>query len=731
MLTRAGTVFFALIAAALAVAALWDEHIHGRLTLIDPQLLAALAILGTGFLLFGLISARDRATEYECRTDRLTALTDEFEAFIAALEAANARLNASEARYKGLVDAQGDAILRRTPDGRLTYANEAFFKLFGVMRDAVIGQTFRPELHPESPPPIFGRLAGRETGLERVRYDQHVMTVAGYRWLAWEDYAIRDATGRLVEVQSVGRDITERKVLEAALMEARDKAEEANHAKSHFLAIMSHEIRTPMNGVLGMARLLTETPLDPDQHAYAEAIYQSGTALLSLIEDILDFSKIESGAIVLDSAPVRLRPIIEDVNELLATRAHAKGIEIAAAIAPDVPELVQADANRLRQVLTNLIGNAIKFTETGGVLVSANVDFGEDGAILRIAVRDTGIGVPAEKRAAIFDEFVQGNSTHARRFEGTGLGLAISKRLVEAMGGKIGVQPAEDHGSIFWFTLPLEEHSKAGAGAQVDATVTPMRAGLISTSPVLRASIKLQLETAGMEMVELQSLNSGPANTIACDVVLLDAGIGIENLPDVSGLGAPVAVLLPPKGRAQLAELASKGIAFYLMKPVRQAALEKRLRAVLAGESEMNFETAVKPQRTFSAMPLSVLLAEDNPINALLVRELLRRRGHNVDQVSTGDEAVTACALKRYDLVVMDIHMPGLDGIEATKRIRAHEEAAGLKRAPILALTADVVETGRRACLEAGMDGFLTKPVDPDALDGVLLSLNPPATAAA
>ena len=207
--------------------------------------------------------------------------------------------------------------------------------------------------------------------------------------------------------------------------------------------------------------------------------------------------------------------------------------------------------------------------------------------------------------------------------------------------------------------------------------------------------------------------------------------ISVDSLPDVSGLGAPVAVLLPPKARAQLAELASKGIAFYLMKPVRQAALEKRLRAVLAGESETKFEVPPKPQSQRSATPLSVLLAEDNPVNALLVRELLRRRGHNVDQVTTGDEAVMACALKRYDLVVMDIHMPGLDGIEATRRIRAHEEETGLQRTPIIALTADVVETGRRACLEAGMDGFLAKPVDPDALDSVLVSLNPPAIAAA
>ena len=726
MLTRAGTVFFALLAAALSSLALWDVQVHGRLTLVDPQLLGALAVVGTGFLLFGLISARDRASDYEGRNDRLAALTGEFEAFIAALEAANARLHASEARYKGLVDAQGDAILRRTADGRITYANESFFKLFGVNRDEVIGQAFRHELHPESPISLFGHFAGRETGLERVRYDQHVKTVAGYRWFAWEDYAIRNGEGRLVEIQSVGRDITERKVLEAALTEARDRAEKANRAKSHFLAIMSHEIRTPMNGVLGMARLLQETPLEPDQRAYAEAIHQSGTALLSLIEGILDFSKIESGAIVLDPSEVKLRTLIEDVNELLGTRAHTKGIDIAAAIAPDVPEIIEADSDRLRQVLTNLVGNAIKFTEHGGVLVSATVEPDGDGHTLRVSVQDSGVGVPPEKRKAIFNDFVQADLSHARRFEGTGLGLAISRRLVEAMGGKIGMQPAEGHGSVFWFTLPLDDH-KPSTAARENAQ---LRAGVISKSPVLHASLKLQLEAAGMAMVELGTPEDG-AGSIPCDVVLLDAGHGEGALPDVSGLGVPVAVLLPPKGRAQLAELAGKGIAFYLMKPVRQSSLERRLKAVFAGEDPIKLDLPVRGPSTRTQASLSILLAEDNAINALLARELLRLRGHTVEQVATGEEAVAASGAKRYDLVVMDIHMPGLDGIEAARRIRAAEKATGVGRTPILALTADVVETGRRACLEAGMDGFLTKPVDPDELDAVLATLNPPATAAA
>ena len=725
-LTRAGTVFFAFLVAVLASLALWDVQVHGRLTLIDPQLLGALAVVGTGFLLYGLISARDRASDYESRNDRLAALTGEFEAFIAALEAANARLHASETRYKGLVDAQGDAILRRTADGRITYANESFFKVFGVSREEVIGQAFRHELHPESPASLFGHFAGRETGLERVRYDQHLKTVAGYRWFAWEDYAIRNADGRLVEIQSVGRDITERKVLEAALTDARDRAEKANRAKSHFLAIMSHEIRTPMNGVLGMARLLQETPLEPDQQAYAEAIHQSGRALLSLIEGILDFSKIESGAIALDPCEIKLRTLIEDVNELLATRAHAKGIDIAAAIASEVPEIIEADSDRLRQVLTNLVGNAIKFTEHGGVLVTAAVEPDGEGHALRIAVQDSGIGVPPEKRKAIFDDFVQADSSHVRRFEGSGLGLAISRRLVDAMGGKIGMQPADGHGSIFWFTLPLDDHKPSTAARES----AQLRAGVISKSPVLHASLKLQLEAAGMEMVELGAPEDS-AGDIPCDVVLLDAGHGDGNLPDVSQLSVPVAVLLPPKGRAQLAELAGKGIAFYLMKPVRQASLERRLKAVFAGEDPIKLDPPARGPSLRAQTSLFILLAEDNAVNALLARELLRLRGHRVEQVATGEEAVTASAAKRFDLIVMDIHMPGLDGIEAARRIRIAEKAAGQGHTPILALTADVMEAGRRACLEAGMDGFLAKPVDPDELDAVLATLNPPATAAA
>jgi CheY-like chemotaxis protein len=383
------------------------------------------------------------------------------------------------------------------------------------------------------------------------------------------------------------------------------------------------------------------------------------------------------------------------------------------------------DANRLRQVVTNLVGNAIKFTENGGVLVSAEIERGEKGSCLRIAVRDTGIGVPPDKQKAIFDEFVQVGSGGR---EGAGLGLAISKRLVEAMGGQIGMQPAADRGSIFWFKIPLEETAACGTGRE---PARRGRAALVSASPVLHASLRLQLEAAGMEMIALQSLESGPAAAIECDVVLFDAPNSLENLPDFSGAPAPVAVLLPPKGRAQLADLTAKGAAFYLTKPVRQASLERRLGAALSLQSEAGVTGRSCAPRPVPHHSYSVLLAEDNPVSALLARELLRRRGHHVDEVYGGEETIRARMIADYDLIVMDIRMPGVDGIEAAKRIRAWESAAARPRTAIIALSADVTEAGRRACLEAGMDGFLVKPVDPDALDNALAALNPPATAAA
>jgi len=764
---RIGLIVVGFAAGALLAAALGDVLIWGRLNLIGPFGFGCVLAVALAVLLHHLLETRERERTLTRQAAQLKIIAGRLEASLKNAATINARLNQSEARYKGLVDAQGDAIFRRDGASRLTYGNDAFFKLFGLTPARAIGYPFAPEPHPDSRAPLFGSFL--EAGRNRAGYDQHVKTAKGYRWIAWEDFAVRDSHGRLVEVQSVGRDITDRKALEEALTEARDSAEEASRAKSGFLATMSHEIRTPMNGVLGMARLLLETELRPEQRTYAEAITQSGEALLTLIGDILDFSKIEAGMLELHEDEVDLRGMLCAVAELLCPRAHTKGVEVTVVATPDVPLTVRADEGRLRQVLTNLVGNAVKFTERGGVCVEVK----SAGDFLRFEVRDTGVGVPPAKRQEIFQEFVQADSSHARKFGGTGLGLAISKRLVDTMGGQIGVDAApplfgETGGSCFWFTIP----NKATRAAENDKPLAGMRVAVMSHNPALREGLYLQVAMAG----------GIPANSKSqADAILIDAGTG--NAPELAvqpDPTVPAVVLLTPNARRDLPEMRAIGFVSYLVKPVRQATLVSRLALCRAGAAALAAEPAppmitstvitsaaatladlplpirgsetpapdfappALPQTLHedrpahaarpttpaqTAMPtgdgLNILLAEDNPINMMLSRELLRRRGHRVTEVTTGNDAVKAMANGDFDLLLTDIHMPGMDGVEATEAIRAAEARNNRRRTPIVALTADALEDGRRACLDAGMDGFLTKPVDPVELEEMFLMLFP------
>jgi PAS domain S-box-containing protein len=770
-------VTFGAVAGVMLVAAIADILWSGHLTLIPPFSFGALVAVALAFLLTNILSAREREEVLEAQSTQLKTVAGRLEASLKNAAMMNARLNQSEARYKGLVDAQGDAIFRRDASSRLTYGNDAFFQLFGLTPARAVGYPFAPEPHPQSRAPLFGSFL--ESGRNRARYDQHVKTVQGYRWIAWEDFAVRDAHGRLVEVQSVGRDITDRKMLETALTGAKESAEEASRAKSGFLATMSHEIRTPMNGVLGMGRLLLETELRPEQRTYAEAITQSGEALLTLIGDILDFSKIEAGMLHMDEDEVDLHTMLCNVTELLCPRGQVKGVEVTTIIAPDVPLKIQADKGRLRQVITNLMGNAVKFTETGGVCVEVRNIAQNGHPFLRFEVRDTGVGVPPAKRQEIFQEFVQADASHARKFGGTGLGLAISKRLVDTMGGEIGVDAAPEGGSSFWFTLP----AIVVAPAREDNTpLKGMRVAVMSKNRALREGMYLQIAAAG-------GVPADPKGAI--DVVLVDAGTG--NVPDLAvqpDPAVPALVLLTPNARGSLADMRAIGFAGYLVKPVRQAALAERLllccgdqrdclpsckpdvsgclgpHTVLAHESAARDERpplVIAPHESFAPQPvladypdfdppaipapfledhpaaarsagpvtastengLRILLAEDNPINMMLIRELLRRRGHSVVEVTTGNAAVQAMMEGTYDLLLTDIHMPGMDGIEAARAIRAGEERSGRRRTPIVALTADALEEGKRACQQAGMDGFLTKPVDPAELEEMFLMLFP------
>lgn len=719
-LARILTFAFGATAGVMLVAALADILLFGRLSLISPFSVGALLAVSLCFLIYHLLEARERREKLEHQSAQLKIIAGRLEASLKNAAAINARLNHSEARYKGLVDAQGDAIFRRDSSSRLTYGNDAFLRMFGINPAKAIGNVFAPELHPESSAPQLTHFLA--SGRNRARYDQHIKTVQGWRWIAWEDFAVRDAHGRLVEVQSVGRDITDRKTLENALTAAKESAEEASRAKSGFLATMSHEIRTPMNGVLGMGRLLLETDLRPEQRSYAEAITQSGEALLTLIGDILDFSKIEAGMLDLDEDEVDLRAMLCSVSELLCPRAHAKDVEVTAIVAPDVPHTIRADEGRLRQVITNLMGNAIKFTERGGVCVVVGSEMKDEKTFLRFEVRDTGVGVPPARRKEIFQEFVQADASHARKFGGTGLGLAISKRLVETMGGEIGVDAPPGGGSNFWFTLPATILDPA---AEDEAPLKGLRVAVMSRNRALREGLYLQIAAVGGIPTDPRS----PA-----DMMLIDAGTG--NAPELTAHpnpAIPSLVLLTPNARGSLHGMREMGFAGYLVKPVRQSSLITRLQWHRdAPDAALDFDPpAILPpfMKDASAAAgeksLRILLAEDNPINMMLIRELLRRRGHHVTEVTTGNDAVQTALEGDFDLLITDIHMPGMDGIEAAHAIRAGEARMGKTRTPIVALTADAMDAGQKACHDAGMDGFLTKPVDPAELDDMFLMLFP------
>lgn len=624
-------------------------------------------------------------------------------------------------RHRSLMDAQGDVIARRDRQDRITYANEAYCRLVGKPESALLGARFAADVLEQ------GAATVAPDGTRA--HDQKIATPAGERWIAWREAPVRDASSGQAEIQSVGRDITDRILAEQVLVEARNQAESASRAKSRFLAMASHEIRTPLNGILGMADLLAGTALSAEQGTYAKAIKSSGDALLSLIEEVLDFSKIEAGKFELDAEAFEIETLIEGVIELLAPRAHDKNLELAYHIAEGVGPRLVGDATRLRQVLLNLVANALKFTTAGGVAL--RIDGGTKADEVRFSVRDTGIGIAPDMQATIFLEFEQGDGGASRRFAGAGLGLAISKRIIERMGGAIAVDSELGRGSNFHFALTLPQ----AADRQVRGWSAPglERTAVLIVSPTVIEG-PLLAERLGAWGARTCLVTDAPVALALVperrwDVLVIDHALGLaaaQELLQATRRDVPQRfIMLRPAERHDLQSLREAGLTGYLVKPLRAQSLAARFTRI-----EATAEDAASPpapcaahaaEDTGCARALSILVAEDNEINALLARSLLVKLGHRPVMASNGLEAVDSWLSARaagtpYDLVLMDVHMPELDGLEAARRIRAAELSANAKRTPIVALTANAFAEDREACLKAGMDGFLTKPLDRDRL---------------
>ncbi|HEV2508843.1 response regulator [Bosea sp. (in: a-proteobacteria)] len=623
----------------------------------------------------------------------------------------------SEERYRSLIEAQGDLIVRRS-EGRIVYANAAYAALIGKSEAEAVGSVEQPRVRSARPVQAL-------PGGARV-VDECIETQEGERWLSWVETVVPVAAGQTV-LQRVGREISGRIAAETALEEARSRAEEASAAKSRFLATVSHEFRTPLNGILGMADLLGDTRLDPEQATYVKALRSSGEALLGLVDDILDFAKVEAGKLELTDAPFDPVALIEDVTELMAPRAQAKGIEISTLLGPELPGRLLGDAERLRQILLNLVGNAVKFTQAGGVGIEADAVAGQ----FVVAIADTGPGIPAERLATIFEEFEQGGMTGHRDQAGTGLGLAIARRIARAMGGDIEASNRADGGALFRLALPLRVDT-AEAARPASPAWQGRRILIASSAPFSAGHIAVCLERTGAEV--LRAADHAQALAMLAGDSALSAVLVDRNLPggEVEAVAAAarhagvadIVILLAPAERRSFGSPYAAGFTGFLVKPVRARSLQVRLDPVGRSQGGDGAVPAADASTEKPAAGLRVLVAEDNEINALLLTRTLERLGCIAVWAHDGGEAVRLAEEARsgrsagFDLALLDVRMPVLDGLGVARRIRAAEKAQGHARLPIVAVSANTAEEDRREALAAGMDDCLAKPLSREQLRG-------------
>ena len=742
-----------ILAVIVGLVIFMDLAFAGRFIALNAQLAATGALLLAAGGLYAWLHARFRLGKLNEQAESLAAAAQALEQSVKTLNHTNKHLTQSEARYRSLVDAQGDIIMRRDTRGRLTFVNNAFLEYFDRAEQDVVNQPFRPKiLRGRRRLPTVSQL---KKPPHRVKYEQRVETSKGTSWIAWEDRAILGRKGKVLEVQTIGRDISAHKLSRQELAKTRDLALSASRAKSMFLATMSHEIRTPMNGVLGMAKLLSDTKLTQEQKTYTAAIAKSGAALLSLIDDILDFSKIDADKLELEKSTFDLAALVEDITELLAPRAHAKGLDIACFVDPQLTQKIIGDDARVRQVLLNLAGNALKFTEHGSIYIKAEISHtpnktaDKNKTSIAFSITDTGIGMTAKNAKKMFEDFTQADSTPSRKYGGTGLGLAISKRLVQQMGGTISVETKLAKGSTFKFILPFEVDKAHSPANSKHLSLETHKILIITSGAVTGASARDYLRVHGAQadlcsgvaqaskLTQRAAKAKIPYTSFLCDHAIESISVhgqsaDLDALLDKQTQVKKLAAIWPEE-RGALAQLKKRGFDGYLVKPIRHKSLVERLMAIheetpkTINKAQIWAVPKEIPASSFVAQvrPLRILLAEDNDINALLALSLLNRDGHKVIHAKNGLEVVNlatkpkAMAAKRhnFDLILMDIHMPELDGLKATRAIRKAEGKAGFDKSqavPIIALTANAFKEDKEKCLAAGMTDYLSKPIDPE-----------------
>jgi two-component system, sensor histidine kinase and response regulator len=661
-------------------------------------------------------------------------------------------LRESQGQFEDLFEQSVDALFIHDSLGRIIDCNAEACRSLGYSREELL-QLSVEDFATNLVKPKEGASRPEGTLWQRVT----VSEVGKVRGVHLGEHRRKDGTTFPVEVHvgsviyngervilASARDVTERTRAEEEMRRARDEAEAASRAKSDFLANMSHEIRTPMNGVIGMTGLLLDTDLSEEQREYAETVRLSGENLLDLINEILDFSKIEAGRMEIESIDFDLRSAVEETVGLLAERAHAKGLELASVIEYEVPIALSGDPGRIRQVLVNLLGNAVKFTEQGEVILRVGlVEVTKNAAVVRFEVKDTGIGIEEEQCASLFRSFSQADASTTRRYGGTGLGLAISKQLVELMGGEIGVESELGVGSTFFFSLPLKKQPEGLRSTPKPLTdLSGLRVLVVDDNETNRKILHHQIISWGMkcDSVEggqnaLKILRSAVERGQRYDLAILDMQMpemdGIELAQRIKAepaISSTRLIMLSSIGKRGNAEEARRAdIEAYLTKPVKQSQLYDALATVmgtpgvvtaLQEEKQRQLVTSYSLKEAKARSRARILVAEDNQVNQKVAVKMLERLGYRADVAANGLEAVEALSRIPYSAVLMDVQMPEMDGYEATKEMRQRE---GSKRhTPIIAMTANAMQGDRENALDVGMDDYVSKPVKPEELGAVL-----------